>query len=71
MRVKREVEELVRQIAEETALAAFTVRNLAILYGLRFVRLAKLPETDEEFVALLNQVKEELGYGEEEEKKEG
>ena len=56
VRVKPEVEELVREIAERLGYEAYTVRNTAILLGLMVLSL-KMPKTDEEFLKLLNIVK--------------
>jgi len=61
------VEELVEKVAERLGYAKFTVRNLAILYGLQLIAVynARIPETDEEFMEVIDatrNVLREHGY---------
>jgi len=62
VRVKVEVEELVREVAEELGYSAFTVRNVAILYGLAHIlTVGRLPESDAEFLEILEKVSKLVG----------
>ena len=57
VRVKGEVEELVRNVARKLRYSAFTVRNTALLLGLAHIlALGRLPESDAEFLGLLEKV---------------
>jgi len=57
VRVKGEVEELVREVARSLGYSAFSVRNTAILYGLAHIlALGRVPESDAEFLELLGRV---------------
>jgi len=57
VRVKPEVEELVREFAEKLGYEAYTIRNTAILLGLMVLSCGQMPKTDEEFLKLLGKVK--------------
>ena len=61
VRVKMEVEELIRKVSEYVGYNESTVRNVAILYGLQLIiRGAKIPEYDEEFEKLLESTREDV-----------
>lgn len=55
VRVKPEVEELVRKVAERLGYETHTVRNVAILLGLAVLSL-RIPESDDDFLNLLRLV---------------
>lgn len=58
VRVKVEVEELVEEVARALGYREFSVRNVAILYGLATILLARrIPDTDAEFLELLEKVR--------------
>jgi hypothetical protein len=62
VRVKREVEELVREVAEYKGYSSDTIRNTAILWGLLVILGGEgvrgtIPETSEEFLKLYRVVK--------------
>jgi len=58
VRVKPEVEELVRLVANHLGYLPYTMRNAAILYGLATILLARrVPDTDAEFLELLEKVR--------------
>jgi len=62
VRVKSEVEELVREIAKSLGYSAFSVRNTAILYGLISIKtLGVMPKKDAEFLELLEKVSKLAG----------
>jgi len=62
VRVKGEVEELVKEVAKSLGYSTFSVRNTAILYGLtHIVALGRIPETDSEFIELLERVSKLVG----------
>jgi len=62
VRVKGEVEELVREVAKSLGYSPFSVRNTAILYGLaHIVSLGKVPESDQEFLELLSRISKLVG----------
>jgi len=62
VRVKGEVEELVREVARSLGYSTFSVRNTAILYGLAFIlALGRAPESDTEFLKLLERVSRLVG----------
>ena len=56
VRVKGEVEELVKEVARKLRYSVFTVRNVAILYGLAQILASGMPESDAEFLELLERV---------------
>lgn len=59
VRVKAEVEELVDKIAERVGFQRYTVRNVAILFGLIQIALGyRVPSYDEEFLELLETARE-------------
>lgn len=71
VRVKREVEELVREVADTLGYYPYTVRNLAILLGIQQIAAnPNIPKTDKAFESLLDKtrlvVRELMDYGEEE-----
>lgn len=58
LKVKSEVEELVEVVSKKLGYTNSTVRNTAILLGLANIHLLnKIPETDAEFLELLNNVR--------------
>jgi len=57
VKVKPEIEEMVRKIAYELGYMEYTIRNLAILLGLSIIKLARVPKTDKEFEKILDLVK--------------
>lgn len=55
VRVKPEVEEVVRLLARELGYEDHTIRNTALVYGLIILGLTKaVPRSDDEFIKLLN-----------------
>lgn len=55
VRVKPEIEEIVRLLANELAYEEHTIRNTALIYGLIILGLTKaVPTSDDEFRRLLN-----------------
>jgi len=62
VRVKEEVEELVEEVARRLGYNPFTVRNTSILIGLaHIVSLGRIPESDQEFLELLERVSKLVG----------
>lgn len=58
VRLKPEIEELVRMVSEETGYARYTVRNLAVLYGLvQVLLLPRLPRDDYEFIETYEKIR--------------
>lgn len=61
VRVKPEVEELVKELSEYMGYQRYTIRNVAILLGLQLItRGMKIPEYDEEFEYLLEITREDV-----------
>jgi len=55
VRVKPEVEEIVRLLAHRLGYEDHTIRNTALVYGLIFLSLTKaVPRSDDEFIKMLN-----------------
>ena len=66
VRVKAEVEEVVRELAKELGYQPYTIRNAAILYGLAQIALSRrIPETDEEFRSVIKKVRRLVGHAKE------
>jgi len=62
VRVKPEVEDLVKVVARRYGYLRFTVRNTAILYGLAMITLSGgIPESDRDFEKLLKRVRGIIG----------
>ena len=66
VRVKPEVEEVVKALARELGYLPYTIRNAAILYGLALLVLSRrIPETDEEFMSVIEKVRRLVGHAKE------
>jgi len=58
VRVKREIEELVREIADLLGFQPYTIRNYAILLGLQVILLnPNIPRSDRAFEEVLEKVR--------------
>jgi len=58
VKLKPEVEELVRQVAKFTGYMPYTVRNAAVLYGLQVLASTRgVPKSDWEFILLVDNTK--------------
>jgi hypothetical protein len=58
LRVKPEVDELVKKVADKLGYLPYTVRNVAILIGLQQIALGqKVPDSDAEFLELFERTR--------------
>jgi len=58
VRVKQDIEDIVKKLSDRLGYMPFTIRNTALLYGLAVLALSKrVPETDEEFEKVVENVR--------------
>ena len=61
VRVKPEIEELVKYVSEKTGFQRYTIRNYAIILGLQQIALNGIPfETDQDFLKRFEVLRETI-----------